>query len=91
LLCDLFLKEYHHLDENWMDEGIGGPPIAHVFVGDFNASLPSSEVQILQRVNANGSFMVNNIIPGHYNMYTWIPGFLGDFVHNVTISISAGK
>ncbi|KAF3327216.1 putative rhamnogalacturonate lyase B isoform X1 [Carex littledalei] len=47
--------------------------------------------QFWTRVDAKGYFTINNIIPGNYNLYAWAPGFVGDFMHNVTISISASS
>ncbi|XP_078152272.1 uncharacterized protein LOC144547480 [Carex rostrata] len=47
--------------------------------------------QFWTRADANGYFTINNIIPGSYNLYAWAPGFVGDFMLNVTISISAGS
>ncbi|KAF3341803.1 putative rhamnogalacturonate lyase B [Carex littledalei] len=47
--------------------------------------------QFWTRADAKGNFTINNIIPGNYSLYAWAPGFVGDFMHNVTISISAGS
>ncbi|KAJ4807300.1 Rhamnogalacturonate lyase [Rhynchospora pubera] len=46
--------------------------------------------QFWTRADADGNFIINNVIPGNYNLYAWVPGFVGDFMHNVTIFISAG-
>ncbi|KAJ1689025.1 hypothetical protein LUZ63_013180 [Rhynchospora breviuscula] len=47
--------------------------------------------QFWTRIDANGYFTINNIIPGNYSLYAWAPGFVGDFMHNVTILVSAGS
>ncbi|KAJ3684371.1 hypothetical protein LUZ61_013535 [Rhynchospora tenuis] len=46
--------------------------------------------QFWTRADANGNFVIRNVIPGYYNLYAWAPGFVGDFMHHVTISITAG-
>ncbi|KAF3327215.1 Rhamnogalacturonate lyase [Carex littledalei] len=47
--------------------------------------------QFWTRADVNGNFIINNIIPGNYNLYAWVPGFIGDFMNNATLSISAGS
>ncbi|KAF3327218.1 putative rhamnogalacturonate lyase B isoform X1 [Carex littledalei] len=47
--------------------------------------------QFWTRADANGYFTINNIIPGNYSLYAWVPGIVGDFMHNVAISITTGK
>lgn len=37
-----------------------------------------------------GCFSINNIRPGDYNLYAWIPGFLGDYKNEALITISSG-
>ncbi|KAL3840492.1 hypothetical protein ACJIZ3_025083 [Penstemon smallii] len=44
-------------------------------------------------VNADeeGYFYIKNICPGDYNIYAWIPGFIGDYHYDKTIHITAGS
>lgn len=37
-----------------------------------------------------GYFNINNIRTGTYNLYTWVPGFIGDYRNESTITITAG-
>lgn len=30
-------------------------------------------------------------MPGDYNLYAWVPGFIGDYRYNVTITIPKGR
>lgn len=43
-------------------------------------------------VNADekGSFDISNIRPGDYDMYAWIPGFIGEYHSDNSITIAAG-
>ncbi|KAK7307278.1 hypothetical protein VNO77_40195 [Canavalia gladiata] len=38
----------------------------------------------------NGDFVIKNIVPGDYNLYAWVPGFIGDFVYKNTVTIKPG-
>ncbi|CAN4092305.1 unnamed protein product [Withania somnifera] len=38
----------------------------------------------------NGYFSINNIRPGDYNLYAWVPGFIGDYIYETPISIIPG-
>ena len=51
----------------------------------------SQGYQFWTRANAKGNFKINNIVPGDYNLYAWVPGFIGDYKYNATISITPGK
>lgn len=37
-----------------------------------------------------GNFTIKNVIPGVYGLHGWIPGFVGDYLDNERITISAG-
>lgn len=38
-----------------------------------------------------GYFVINNVVPGDYNLYAWVPGYIGDYRYNATITITPGK
>ncbi|PWA36453.1 Carbohydrate-binding-like fold [Artemisia annua] len=38
----------------------------------------------------NGDFSIKNIRTGTYNLYAWVPGFLGDYRNEVAITITPG-
>nr|CAD1817349.1 unnamed protein product [Ananas comosus var. bracteatus] len=46
--------------------------------------------QFWTRSNPRGDFVIKNIRPGRYNLYAWVPGFIGDFMHKSTITINPG-
>ncbi|KAK3231102.1 hypothetical protein Dsin_002983 [Dipteronia sinensis] len=44
--------------------------------------------QFWSRANADGSFSINNIRIGNYNLYAWVPGFIGDYKYGGAINIT---
>ena len=38
-----------------------------------------------------GHFLIKNIVPGDYNLYAWVPGFIGDYRYKTKITIERGK
>ncbi|KAK4434255.1 hypothetical protein Salat_0588300 [Sesamum alatum] len=46
--------------------------------------------QFWTRANEKGYFSINNIRTGDYNLYAWVPGFIGDNKLDELISISPG-
>ncbi|KAJ4963498.1 hypothetical protein NE237_023437 [Protea cynaroides] len=51
----------------------------------------SKGYQFWTRANSNGSFSINGVRPGRYNLYGWVPGFLGDYKYDLTITITRGS
>jgi rhamnogalacturonan endolyase len=46
--------------------------------------------QFWTRVTTDGTFNIANVREGMYNLYAWVPGFLGDCVYNSPIAITPG-
>ncbi|KAI3685810.1 hypothetical protein L6452_35069 [Arctium lappa] len=46
--------------------------------------------QFWSKANDEGSFSIQNILGGTYNLYAWVPGFIGDYKNPTTITITAG-
>ncbi|KAK4387671.1 hypothetical protein Sango_2373700 [Sesamum angolense] len=46
--------------------------------------------QFWTRADEKGYFTINNIRAGDYNLYAWIPGFIGDYKFDELISITPG-
>ncbi|KAL5777437.1 hypothetical protein ACOSP7_010363 [Xanthoceras sorbifolium] len=40
--------------------------------------------------NADGYFNINNVCTGRYILYAFVPGFIGDYKHDIAINITAG-
>ncbi|KAI5403055.1 probable rhamnogalacturonate lyase B isoform X2 [Lathyrus oleraceus] len=38
-----------------------------------------------------GYFSIINILPGDYNLYSWVNGFIGDYQYNKVINITSGS
>ncbi|CAN1763193.1 Rhamnogalacturonate lyase [Linum perenne] len=47
--------------------------------------------QFWTEANAQGNFSISNIRPGEYNLYAWIPGFIGDYKSDSLITIAPGS
>ncbi|PHT50866.1 hypothetical protein CQW23_10613 [Capsicum baccatum] len=46
--------------------------------------------QFWAKSDDNGYFSINNIRVGNYNLYAWVPGFIGDYLYETPISITPG-
>ncbi|KAL6176756.1 hypothetical protein ACLB2K_053389 [Fragaria x ananassa] len=46
--------------------------------------------QFWTRADENGYYSINNIREGNYNLYSWVPGFIGDYRYGVAINITPG-
>ncbi|XP_051124615.1 uncharacterized protein LOC127246974 [Andrographis paniculata] len=49
------------------------------------------DYQFWTRTDDLGHFSINNIRPGNYNLYAWVPGFIGDYRNEAAISITPGS
>ncbi|KAI4308656.1 hypothetical protein L6164_031711 [Bauhinia variegata] len=47
--------------------------------------------QFWSRADDDGYFSVANIHAGDYNIYAWVPGFIGDYRYDVVITITEGS
>ncbi|RYQ81589.1 hypothetical protein Ahy_Scaffold1g107477 [Arachis hypogaea] len=85
---DRFMKGQSLQNANSAYVGLGLP-------GDPGSWQKESKVyiygyQFWTRTDKNGNFVINNIVPGDYNLYAWVPGFIGDYKYNKTITITPG-
>ncbi|KAK4742104.1 hypothetical protein SAY87_000105 [Trapa incisa] len=46
--------------------------------------------QFWTQSDEQGMFCIKNIRPGDYNLYAWVPGFIGDYHNDSIIAISPG-
>ncbi|XP_004287408.1 PREDICTED: probable rhamnogalacturonate lyase B [Fragaria vesca subsp. vesca] len=46
--------------------------------------------QFWTRADENGYYTINDIREGAYDLYAWVPGFIGDYRYDETINITAG-
>ncbi|XP_066362260.1 uncharacterized protein [Miscanthus floridulus] len=72
-------------------------PAAMAYVGLASPGQPGSWAteskgyQFWTRATSDGSFSIANVREGTYNLYAWVPGILGDYMHTspVTVTIAA--
>lgn len=50
----------------------------------------SKGYQFWTKADETGCFSVNGVREGDYNLYAWVPGFIGDYKYDVGITITAG-
>ncbi|KAL0812927.1 hypothetical protein Bca101_069370 [Brassica carinata] len=48
------------------------------------------DYQFWTRTDEEGFFNINGVRPGQYNLYAWIPGFIGDYKYDDIITITPG-
>ncbi|XP_050234926.1 probable rhamnogalacturonate lyase B [Mercurialis annua] len=48
------------------------------------------DYQFWSKADENGYFSINDIRTGNYNLYAWVPGFIGDYKYDVAINITSG-
>ncbi|RLM98634.1 rhamnogalacturonate lyase-like isoform X1 [Panicum miliaceum] len=46
--------------------------------------------QFWTRATTSGRFTVGNVRAGVYNLYAWVPGFLGDFMRTSPVTVTSG-
>ncbi|GKC43493.1 probable rhamnogalacturonate lyase B [Tanacetum coccineum] len=46
--------------------------------------------QFWTEADEEGYFYIPNIITGEYNLYAWVPGFIGDYKNSTIINITSG-
>ncbi|KAF5746763.1 rhamnogalacturonate lyase B-like isoform X2 [Tripterygium wilfordii] len=49
----------------------------------------SKGYQFWTRTNDEGYFSISGVRPGTYNLYAWVPGFIGDYVYDVLVNVTA--
>ncbi|GAB4839483.1 hypothetical protein Ancab_029007 [Ancistrocladus abbreviatus] len=52
--------------------------------------LESKGYQFWTMADQDGYFCIKDVREGDYNLYAWVPGFIGDYQYNETISITKG-
>lgn len=48
------------------------------------------DYQFWTEADCIGDFSINNVRAGEYNLFAWVPGFLGDYRYHVPITITPG-
>ncbi|CAN8328463.1 unnamed protein product [Cochlearia groenlandica] len=47
--------------------------------------------QFWTTTNETGYFTIHNVIPGTYNLYGWVPGYIGDFRYQTRVTVAAAS
>ncbi|KAL6641955.1 hypothetical protein ACP70R_020136 [Stipagrostis hirtigluma subsp. patula] len=51
----------------------------------------SKNYQFWTRATSSGKFTIGNVREGVYNLYAWVPGFLGDYMYTSSVTIKPGR
>ncbi|XP_023001852.1 probable rhamnogalacturonate lyase B isoform X1 [Cucurbita maxima] len=51
----------------------------------------SKGYQFWSRADEDGYFFIDHVRPGDYNLYAWVPGFIGDYRYDSIINIIEGS
>ncbi|KAK1375118.1 Rhamnogalacturonan endolyase [Heracleum sosnowskyi] len=51
----------------------------------------SKDYQFWVPTDSNGKFTIKNVIPGIYALHGWVPGFIGDYLDQKLVTITAGS
>lgn len=49
------------------------------------------DYQFWTRADENGFFTIRNVLPGDYNLFAWVPGFVGDYKFGDFVKITSGS
>ncbi|PNX55322.1 rhamnogalacturonate lyase B-like protein, partial [Trifolium pratense] len=49
------------------------------------------DYQFWTRADVNGFFTISNVRPGDYNLFAWVPGFVGDYRFGDSVKITSGS
>ncbi|KAI3491198.1 hypothetical protein L1887_44444 [Cichorium endivia] len=81
---DRFISSYSYISADGAYVGLAPP-------GDVGSwQRETKKYQFWTKANKEGSFTIKNIIAGEYNLYAWVPGFIGDYKNPKIINITPG-
>ncbi|XP_077220129.1 uncharacterized protein LOC143854179 isoform X2 [Tasmannia lanceolata] len=69
-------------------------PAANAYVGlsiaekEGSWQTESKGYQFWVQTDSDGAFTINNVIPGVYAIHGWVPGFIGDYLGEMAVTIS---
>ncbi|KAH6831608.1 hypothetical protein C2S53_010583 [Perilla frutescens var. hirtella] len=52
--------------------------------------IESKDYQFWVQTDVDGNFTIKNVVPGVYSLHGWVPGFIGDYLNQALVTISAG-
>ncbi|XP_052622429.1 uncharacterized protein LOC111894732 [Lactuca sativa] len=84
LVQDSFINSHGYISANGAYIGLAPP-------GDVGSwQRETKQYQFWTKTNKEGYFTIKNIIVGEYNLYAWVPGFIGDYKNSKIINITPG-
>ncbi|KAK1370818.1 Rhamnogalacturonan endolyase [Heracleum sosnowskyi] len=81
----LLVRDRILIPANFANVGLGLPGAA----GSWQTE--NKGYQFWTQTDDKGSFLIKNVLPGTYNLYAWVPGFIGDYVYEKIVTITPGS
>ncbi|KAF7829260.1 putative rhamnogalacturonate lyase B isoform X3 [Senna tora] len=82
-------------EEGETNKKVFGP--VFVYLNSANSTTPDlwsdalrQGYQFWTRAEQDGNFAIKNVVPGDYNLYAWVPGFIGNYRYNANLTITPG-
>ncbi|PON97079.1 Rhamnogalacturonate lyase [Trema orientale] len=79
------------INDRYMNESTFGAKFAYVGLAEPGEAgswqWEKKGYQFWVQADAYGKFSIKNVRPGKYNLYAWVPGVVGDYVYDNTITI----
>ncbi|GJN07079.1 hypothetical protein PR202_ga24872 [Eleusine coracana subsp. coracana] len=82
--------------DRFKNNSSNGMPAGTAYVGLAAPGKPGSWVtesksyQFWTRAMSCGTFTIGNVRAGVYNLYAWVPGFLGDYMYTSSVTVKPG-
>uniref|UniRef100_A0A9I9D008 rhamnogalacturonan endolyase n=1 Tax=Cucumis melo TaxID=3656 RepID=A0A9I9D008_CUCME len=81
--------------DSYVDEDLipaGGAFVGLAPPGDVGSwQRESKGYQFWSRADESGNFFIDGVRPGDYNLYAWVPGFIGDYRYDALINLKEGS
>ncbi|PON59606.1 Rhamnogalacturonate lyase [Parasponia andersonii] len=79
-----------HVNEDWISAK--GAYVGLAPPGDVGSwQRECKDYQFWTRADEDGYFSIKNVRTGDYNLYAWVPGFIGDYRYDVPVTITSGS
>ncbi|KAK1370821.1 Rhamnogalacturonan endolyase [Heracleum sosnowskyi] len=81
----LLVRDGKSIPANFANVGLALPGAAGSW------QIENKGYQFWTQTDNKGNFLIKNVLPGTYNLYAWVPGFIGDYVYEKIVTITPGS
>ncbi|KAK6792568.1 hypothetical protein RDI58_011649 [Solanum bulbocastanum] len=83
-------RECKVVQENIKTQSILENYLEFVFFSTISTVDVNQDYQFWTRADEEGNYVISNIRAGDYNLYAFVPGFIGDYKYDIKITITSG-